>query len=372
MYDYLIVGAGLFGSIFAYEATKRGKKVLVIDKRNHVGGNIYTENINGINVHKYGAHIFHTSNKKVWDYIQQFAEFNRYTNSPVARYKDKLYNLPFNMNTFNQIWGVKTPSEAAAIIEEQKKEIKNEPQNLEEQAISLVGRDIYEKLIKGYTQKQWGHKCTELPAFIIKRLPVRFVYDNNYFNDKYQGIPIGGYTQIIQKMLTDIDVKLDQDYFAEKKHLNSLAKKILFTGMIDEFYDYRFGELEYRSLRFETEDLPIENYQGNAVVNYTEYEIPYTRVIEHKHFEFGCQGENHTNHTVITKEYSTTWQHGDEPYYPINDEKNNALFAKYKALADAEPNVIFGGRLGMYKYFDMHHVIAEALDVVKKEFQNLV
>ena len=369
MYDYLIVGAGLFGSIFAYEATKRGKKVLVIDKRSHIGGNIYTENVNGINVHKYGAHIFHTSNKDVWNYIQQFAEFNRYTNSPIARYKDELYNLPFNMNTFNKMWNVKTPSEAAAIIEEQKKEIKGEPQNLEEQAISLVGRDIYEKLIKGYTQKQWGHKCTELPAFIIKRLPVRFVYDNNYFNDKYQGIPIGGYTQIIKKMLTGIDVKLDLDYFAEREHLNNLAKKILFTGMIDEFYDYRFGELEYRTLRFETEDLPIENYQGNAVVNYTEYEIPYTRIIEHKHFEFGCQSENHT---IITKEYPTTWQHGDEPYYPINDKKNNALFAKYKALADTEPNVIFGGRLGMYKYFDMHHVIAEALETVNKEFQNLV
>lgn len=369
MYDYLIVGAGLFGSIFAYEATKRGKKVLVIDKRSHIGGNIYTENVNGINVHKYGAHIFHTSNKDVWNYIQQFAEFNRYTNSPIARYKDELYNLPFNMNTFNKMWNVKTPSEAAAIIEEQKKEIKGEPQNLEEQAISLVGRDIYEKLIKGYTQKQWGHKCTELPAFIIKRLPVRFVYDNNYFNDKYQGIPIGGYTQIIKKMLTGIDVKLDLDYFAEREHLNNLAKKILFTGMIDEFYDYRFGELEYRTLRFETEDLPIENYQGNAVVNYTEYEIPYTRIIEHKHFEFGCQSENHT---IITKEYPTTWQHGDEPYYPINDKKNNTLFAKYKALADTEPNVIFGGRLGMYKYFDMHHVIAEALETVNKEFQNLV
>lgn len=369
MYDYLVVGAGLFGSIFAYEVEKRGKKVLVIDKRNHVGGNVYTENIDGINVHKYGAHIFHTSNKEVWDYIQQFAEFNRYTNSPVARYKDELYNLPFNMNTFNKMWGVKTPSEAVAIIEEHKKEIKGEPKNLEEQAISLVGRDIYEKLIKGYTQKQWGRKCTELPSFIIKRLPVRFVYDNNYFNDKYQGIPMGGYTQIVEKMLAHVDVKLGLDYFENREYFNGLAKKILFTGMIDEFYDYRFGELEYRSLRFETETMPIENYQGNAVVNYTEYEIPYTRIIEHKHFEYGCQDGVHTDHTVITKEYPATWQHGDEPYYPMNNEKNNSLFAKYKALADAEDNVIFGGRLGMYRYFDMHHVIAEALNAVKKEFK---
>lgn len=367
MYDYLIVGAGLFGSIFAYEANKRGKKVLVIDKRNHVGGNIYTENVDGINVHKYGAHIFHTSNKEVWDYIQRFAVFNRYTNSPVARYKDELYNLPFNMNTFSKMWNIHTPAEAAAIIDEQRKEIKGEPHNLEEQAISLVGRDIYEKLIKGYTEKQWGHKCTELPAFIIKRLPVRFVYDNNYFNDKYQGIPEGGYTQIIEKMLSGIDVQTGVDFFANRDELTANAKKIVFTGMIDEFYDYRFGELEYRTLCFETEDLPVENYQGNAVVNYTEFEVPFTRIIEHKHFEFGCQGESRTNHTVITREYSANWQHGDEPYYPMNDEKNNALFAKYKALAAAEQNVIFGGRLGMYKYFDMHHVIAEALVCVDKE-----
>ena len=368
MYDYLVVGAGLFGSIFAFEANKRGKKVLVIDKRNHIGGNIYTKNINGINVHEYGAHIFHTSNKEVWDYIQQFAEFNRYTNSPVARYKDELYNLPFNMNTFSKMWNVKTPAEAAAIIETQKAEIKGMPRNLEEQAISLVGRDIYEKLIKGYTEKQWGRKCTELPAFIIKRLPVRFVYDNNYFNDKYQGIPIGGYTQIFEKLLESVEVRLDVDFFKERESLTANAKKIVFTGMIDEFYDYRFGELEYRTLRFETEDLPMENFQGNAVVNYTEFEVPYTRIIEHKHFEFGCQGENKTQHTVITREYSTQWQHGDEPYYPINDEKNNALLCRYKSLADLETNVIFGGRLGTFKYLDMHNVIAEALACVIKEF----
>lgn len=368
MFDYLIVGAGLFGSVFAYEAHKRGRTVLVIDKRNHIGGNVYTENVEGINVHKYGAHIFHTSNKEVWDYIQQFAEFNRYTNSPVARYKDELYNLPFNMNTFSKMWGVKTPAEAAAIIEEQRKEIKDEPRNLEEQAISLVGRDIYEKLIKGYTEKQWGHKCTELPSFIIKRLPVRFVYDNNYFNDKYQGIPVGGYTQIVEKMLSGVEVRLGVDFFAKRESLMQNADKVIFTGMIDEFYDYKFGRLEYRTLRFETEDLPEENYQGNAVVNYTEFEVPFTRIIEHKHFEFGCQGGETINHTVITREYSATWNPGDEPYYPMNDEKNNSLFAKYKELADAEPNVIFGGRLGMYKYFDMHNVIAEALACVKREF----
>lgn len=368
MYDYLVVGAGLFGSVFAYEAHKRGFKVLVIDKRSHIGGNIYTENNGGIQVHKYGAHIFHTSNKEVWDYIQQFAEFNRYTNSPVARYKDELYNLPFNMNTFSKMWGVKTPAEAAAIIEQQRKEIKGEPQNLEEQAISLVGRDIYEKLIKGYTEKQWGRKCTELPAFIIKRLPVRMVYDNNYFNDKYQGIPVGGYTQIVEKMLSGVEVRLGVDFFAERESLMLNADKVIFTGMIDEFYDYKFGRLEYRTLRFETEDLPEENYQGNAVVNYTEFEVPFTRIIEHKHFEFGCQGGETVNHTVITREYSATWNPGDEPYYPMNDEKNNSLFAKYRALADAEEKVVFGGRLGMYKYYDMHNVIAEALTCVKKVF----
>lgn len=373
MFDYLVVGAGLFGAVFAHEAHKRGKRVLVIDRRSHIAGNVYTENVDGINVHKFGAHIFHTSNKEVWDYIQQFAEFNRYTNSPVARYKDELYNLPFNMNTFSQMWGVKTPAEAQKKLDEQKAEAVaalngREPANLEEQAISLVGRDIYEKLIKGYTEKQWGRKCTELPAFIIKRLPVRLVYDNNYFNDKYQGIPVGGYTQIVEKMLDDVEVRLGVDFFKERGALTANAKKVVFTGMIDEYYDYRFGELEYRSLRFETEDLPQENFQGNAVVNYTEAQVPYTRIIEHKHFEFGCQGGNATDHTVITREYPATWRRGDEPYYPMNDEKNNALYAKYRAMADTEANVIFGGRLGMYKYFDMHHVIAEALACVGKEF----
>jgi len=372
MIDYLVVGAGLFGAVFAHEAHKRGKRVLVIDRRSHIAGNVYTENVGGINVHKFGAHIFHTSNKEVWDYIQQFAEFNRYTNSPVARYKDELYNLPFNMNTFSQMWGVKTPAEAQKKLDEQKAEAVaalngREPTNLEEQALSLVGRDIYEKLIKGYTEKQWGRKCTELPAFIIRRLPVRLVYDNNYFNDKYQGIPVGGYTQIVENLLDGVEVRLGVDFFKERGALTENAKKIVFTGMIDEYYDYRFGELEYRSLRFETEDLPQENFQGNAVVNYTEAQVPYTRIIEHKHFEFGCQGGNATNHTVITREYPANWKRGDEPYYPMNDEKNNALYAKYKALADAETNVIFGGRLGMYKYFDMHHVIAEALACVGKE-----
>lgn len=367
MYDYLIVGAGLFGAVFAHEAKKKGRKVLVIDKRSHIGGNIYTEDVNGIQVHKYGAHIFHTSNKEVWDYIQQFAEFNRYTNSPVAVYKGELYNMPFNMNTFNKMWGVTTPQQAQAEIDRQKAEIKGEPKNLEEQAISLVGRDIYEKLVKGYTEKQWGRKATELPAFIIKRLPVRLVYDNNYFNDKYQGIPIGGYTKIIEKMLDGIEVRLNTDYFENKAELTAMANKVLFTGMIDQYYNYTYGELEYRSLRFETEDLPdVSNYQGNAVVNYTEYEVPYTRIIEHKHFEFGCQGGNETNHTVITREHPAKWQKGDEPYYPMNDSKNNELFAKYKALADKEENVIFGGRLGMYKYFDMHNVIAEALSCAKE------
>ena len=373
MFDYLVVGAGLFGAVFAHEAHKRGKSVLVIDRRAHIAGNVYTENVGGINVHKFGAHIFHTSNKEVWDYIQQFAEFNRYTNSPVARYKKELYNLPFNMNTFSQMWGVRTPSEAQAKLDEQKAEAVaalngREPANLEEQALSLVGRDIYEKLIKGYTEKQWGRKCTELPAFIIKRLPVRLVYDNDYFNDKYQGIPVGGYTQIVEKMLEGVEVRLGVDFFKERGALVADARKIVFTGMIDEYYDYKFGELEYRSLRFETEDLPQENYQGNAVVNYTEAEVPFTRIIEHKHFEYGCQGGLATDHTVVTREYPATWKRGDEPYYPMNDEKNNALYAKYKALADAEANVIFGGRLGMYKYFDMHHVIAEALACVGKEF----
>ena len=366
MYDYLIVGAGLFGSIFAYEAKKRGKNCLVIDKRPHIGGNIYTKEVEGINVHEYGAHIFHTSNHEVWKYIQQFATFNRYTNSPIARYKDEIYNMPFNMNTFNKLWGVITPEQAKKKIEQQIKESGiTDPKNLEEQAISLVGRDIYEKLVKGYTQKQWGRRCDELPSFIIKRLPVRFTYDNNYFNDLYQGIPIGGYTQIIEKMLEGIDIRLNCNYFSNRKELETIANKIVFTGMIDQYYDYCFGELEYRSLRFETEVLEMENYQGNAVVNYNEYEIPYTRIIEHKHFEYG-----ETRKTVITREYPATWKIGDEPYYPMNDEKNNYLYEKYKALADKENKVIFGGRLGMYKYYDMHHIISEALDMVGKEFND--
>jgi UDP-galactopyranose mutase len=363
LYDYLIVGSGLFGAIFAYEANKKGKKCLVIEKRNHVGGNIYTEEIEGINVHKYGAHIFHTSNKKVWEYIQQFAEFNRYTNCPIARYKDEIYNMPFNMNTFNKLWGVITPEEAKDRINQQVKESNiTEPKNLEEQAISLVGRDIYEKLVKGYTQKQWGRPCTELPAFIIKRLPVRFTYDNNYFNDIYQGIPIGGYTQIIEKMLKGIEIKLNCDFFEHREELETCATKIVFTGMIDQYYNYQLGALEYRTLKFENEMLDTDNYQGNAVVNYNEYEIPYTRIIEHKHFEYGVQPK-----TVITREYPAPWNKGDEPYYPMNDEKNNSLYAKYKELANKEKNVIFGGRLGMYKYFDMHDVIDKALKCVEEE-----
>lgn len=364
-YDYLIVGTGLFGSIFAYEANKRGKKCYVIDKREHIGGNIYTEKVEGINVHKYGAHIFHTSNKEVWEYIQQFAEFNRYTNCPIANYKGEIYNMPFNMNTFNKLWGVITPEEAKSKIDSQIKESGiTEPKNLEEQAISLVGKDIYEKLIKGYTQKQWGRPCTELPSFIIKRLPVRFTYDNNYFNDTYQGIPIGGYTQIIEKMLDGIEVKLNYDFFEHREELENIAEKIVFTGMIDQYYNYQLGTLEYRSLKFEEEIIDCENYQGNAVVNYNEYEIPYTRIIEHKHFEYGKQPK-----TVITREYPSIWKKGDEPYYPMNDEKNNELYKKYKALAENEKNIIFGGRLGMYKYFDMHNVIAEALECVRNEFK---
>lgn len=368
MYDYLVVGAGLFGAVFACEAKKKGKKVIVIDKRANIAGNIYTEKTEEIQVHKYGAHIFHTSNKKVWDYVGQFAEFNRYTNSPVARYKDELYNLPFNMNTFNKMWGVVTPKEAKEKIESQIKEAGIiEPKNLEEQAISLVGRDIYEKLVKGYTEKQWGKCAAELPAFIIKRLPVRMTYDNNYFNDLYQGIPVGGYTQMVEKMLDGIEVRLNTDFFANRGDFEAIADKIVFTGMIDEYFDYCFGELEYRSLRFETEIFDEENYQGNAVVNYTEYEIPYTRIIEHKHFEFGCQNGNYNPKTIITREYPATWEKGDEPYYPMNDDKNNELYAKYRALADKQNKVIFGGRLGMYKYFDMHQVIEEALKLVEKE-----
>ena len=366
MYDYLIVGSGLYGATFAYEANKIGKKCLVIDKRSHIGGNIYCENIEDINVHKYGAHIFHTSNKEVWDYVNRFVEFNRYTNCPVANYKGELYNLPFNMNTFYQLWKVKTPKEAIEKIEQQVKEANiQEPKNLEEQAIKLVGKDIYEKLIKGYTEKQWGKKATELPSFIIKRLPVRLTFDNNYFNDTYQGIPIGGYNKIIEKMLDGIEVRLNTDFFENREELELIADKIVFTGMIDEFYDYKFGTLEYRSLRFEHEVLNEENYQGNAVVNYTEYDIPYTRIIEHKHFEYGIQPK-----TVITREYPDTWNKGDEPYYPINDDKNNELYSKYKELADKEENIIFGGRLAEYKYYDMHHVIEQALNCVKKEFEN--
>ena len=362
-YDYLIVGAGLFGSVFAYEANKRGKKCLVIDKRSHVGGNIYCEKIEDINVHKYGAHIFHTSDKAVWEYVNQFAEFNNYINSPVAVYKDELYNLPFNMNTFSKMWGIKTPAEAKARIAEQIAELNiTEPKNLEEQALSLVGRDVYEKLVKGYTEKQWARDCTELPAFIIKRLPLRFTYDNNYFNDRYQGIPIGGYTPIIEKMLVGSDVMLDTDYFEFIKENKDIAEKTVFTGQIDRFFDYKLGVLEYRSVRFETELLDTDNYQGNAVVNYTEREIPYTRIIEHKHFEFG-KGPK----TVISKEYSSEWKIGDEPYYPINNERNNELYLKYKELADNTPNVIFGGRLGQYKYYDMDKVIIAALEAVKNE-----
>ena len=365
-YDYLIVGSGLFGTIFAYEATKRGKKCLVIEKRNHVGGNIYCENIEGINVHKYGAHIFHTSNKNVWDYINNFAEFNNYINSPVANYRGELYNLPFNMNTFYQLWKVKTPSEAKSKIEEQLREANiDNPKNLEEQAIKLIGKDVYEKLVKGYTEKQWGKKATELPPFIINRLPVRFTFDNNYFNDRYQGIPIGGYNIIIEKMLENVEVKLNTDFFENREEFEAIADKIIFTGMIDEFYEYKFGELEYRSLHFEHEVLDEENHQGNAVVNYTEFEIPYTRVIEHKHFEYGTQPK-----TVITKEYPATWEKGKESYYPINNEKNNSTYLKYKALADRESKVIFGGRLAEYKYYDMHNVIEQALRCVKSEFDN--
>ncbi len=365
-YDYLVVGSGLFGSIFAYEAKKRGKECLVIEKRNHIGGNIYCENINGINVHKYGAHIFHTSNRAVWDYINQFAEFNNYINSPVAIYKDELYNLPFNMNTFSKMWGIKTPAEAKEIIEAQKAEYNIEnPQNLEEQALSLIGKDVYEKLIKGYTEKQWGRSCTELPSFIIRRLPVRYTYDNNYFNDRYQGIPIGGYTKIIEKMLDGVDVLLETS-FEDYKAANDISDmKIVYTGNVDEYFGYKYGALQYRTVRFETEIMEdCDNYQGNAVVNYTEREVPYTRIIEHKHFEFG-QGKG----TIISKEYSSEWSVGIEPYYPINNDENNALYQKYEALADAEENVIFGGRLGKYKYYDMDKVIEAALAAVETEFE---
>jgi len=362
MYDYLIVGAGLFGAVFAHEAAAAGKSCLVVERRDHIGGNIYTKEIAGVETHMYGAHIFHTSNQEVWEYVNRFACFNRYTNSPVALYRGKVYNMPFNMNTFNRLWGVVTPAEAKAKIEEQIAAAGiSQPKNLEEQALSLVGRDIYETLVKGYTEKQWGRRATELPAFIIRRLPVRFTYDNNYFNDRFQGIPEEGYTKMVERMLEGVEVRLGCDYLADREALSALAKTTVFTGMIDQFYDYRYGMLEYRSLRFETEVLETENYQGNAVVNYTEYEVPYTRIIEHKHFVFGSGPK-----TVITREYPAAWKPGDEPYYPLNDEKNNALYEKYKALADREEHVLFGGRLAQYKYYDMHHVVAEALALAGK------
>jgi len=368
MYDYLIVGSGLYGSVFAHEAKKQGKSVLIIDKRSHIAGNVYTEKIEGINVHKYGAHIFHTNNKVVWDYVTKFAEFNRFTNSPVANYKGELYSMPFNMYTFNKMWGVVTPEEAEAKIIEQCAEIKGEPQNLEEQAISLVGRDIFEKLVKGYTEKQWGRDCKDLPTFIIKRLPVRLTFDNNYFNALYQGIPVGGYTKMIQNMLAGIEVCLNVDYLANKEKYDSMARKVIYTGPIDAYFDYCFGYLEYRSVRFETEVLDKPNFQGNAAVNYTDREIPWTRIIEHKWFEFGKDDMgNELPKTVISREYSSEWQPGDEPYYPVNDERNGELYIKYKGLAENEKNVIFGGRLGAYKYYDMDQVIASAIEMSERE-----
>lgn len=363
-YDYLIVGAGLFGAVFAQEAKKKGKRCLVVEKRDHIAGNVYCEEIHGIQVHRYGAHIFHTSDPEIWDYVCRFAEFNHYINSPIARFRGELYNLPFNMNTFSRMWGIATPKEAQDIIASQIADLGiTEPKNLEEQALSLVGRDVYEKLIKGYTEKQWGRDCRELPAFIIKRLPLRFTYDNNYFNDPYQGIPIGGYTRLVEKLLDGTQVRLQTDYLAHREDLDKLADKIIYTGMIDQFYDYSLGVLAYRSVCFETEELEMENYQGNAVVNYTEREVPYTRIIEHKHFEFGKQPT-----TVISREYSSEWQKGDEPYYPVNDERNNALYAKYKEKAQKEAKVIFGGRLGSYQYYDMDKVIGAALELCKELF----
>lgn len=363
MYDYLIVGSGLFGSVCARELTDAGKKVLVIEKRDHIGGNVYTENNEGIQVHKYGAHIFHTNDKGIWDYVNSFVEFNRFTNSPLAKYEDKLYNLPFNMNTFHQLWGVKTPEEAKEKIKEQRAEIGDKrPENLEEQAISLVGRDIYEKFIKGYTEKQWGRKATDLPAFIIKRLPVRFTYDNNYFSDKYQGVPIGGYTKLIEALLNDVEICLGVDYLKDKEAWNSKASKVIYTGAIDQYFDYKFGKLDYRSLRFETDVVNSENVQGNAVINYTEVNVPFTRIIEHKHFD-----PVSTPHSVVTKEYPSEWEEGLEPYYPVNDDKNNELFRKYRDLSKCEQGVVFGGRLAEYKYYDMHQVIASALKSVKED-----
>lgn len=368
MYDYLVVGSGLYGAVFAHEAVEQGKSVLVIDKRPNVGGNVYTENVEGINVHKYGAHIFHTNNKKVWEYVNKFAEFNRFTNSPVANYKGELFSLPFNMYTYNKMWGVVTPEEALKKISEQRKEIKENPKNLEEQAISLVGRDIYEKLIKGYTEKQWGRDCKELPAFIIKRLPVRLTFDNNYFNALYQGIPVGGYTKLIENLLKGIEVRLNVDYLEKKEELDLLAKKVIYTGPIDAYFDYKLGTLEYRSVRFEHELLDIPNYQGNAAVNYTDKETPWTRIIEHKWFEFGKDSDgNNLDKTVISKEFSSEWHPGDEPYYPVNDEKNSSLYNEYKKLASLEQNVIFGGRLGEYRYYDMDQVIEVALKKCEEE-----
>ena len=370
MYNYLVVGSGLYGAVFAHEAKKSGKSVLVIEKRPNIAGNVYTEKTEGINVHKYGAHIFHTNNKEVWNYVNKFAEFNRFTNSPVANYKGELYSLPFNMYTFNKMWGVVTPEEALAKIEEQKKEITEEPKNLEEQAISLVGRDIYEKLIKGYTEKQWGRDCKELPSFIIKRLPVRLTFDNNYFNALYQGIPVGGYTGLVERLLEGIEVRLSTDYLSQKAEFDKLAEKVVYTGAIDAYFDFRLGTLEYRSVRFETELLDIPNFQGNAAVNYTDRETPWTRIIEHKWFEFGKdENGNDLPKTIISREYSSEWKKGDEPYYPVNDAKNSALYAEYKKLAEQEKNIIFGGRLGEYKYYDMDAVIASALDMAKKELK---
>lgn len=361
-YDYLIVGAGLYGAVFAHEAGKAGKRCLVVDRRGNIAGNVYTEAVEGINVHKYGAHIFHTSNKAVWEYINQFAEFNNYVNSPIANYHGEIYNMPFNMNTFSKMWGISTPQEARAIIDAQRAEITGEPQNLEEQAISLVGRDIFEKLVKGYTEKQWGRDCKDLPAFIIRRLPVRMTYDNNYFKDRFQGIPMGGYTAMVARMLEGADIRLNTDYLEHKAELDALADRVIYTGAIDAYFGYRLGYLEYRSVRFETETLDTDNYQGVAVVNYTDRETPFTRLIEHKHFEFGTQPK-----TVISREYSAEWKPGDEPYYPVNNEKNQALYRQYRALAAQEENVRFGGRLGEYQYYDMDKVIAAALDAVREE-----